>query len=825
MRNRKTARPGAGMSRRQFLERSLAAGLGAAVAGPAALTAGRALAAPAATGAPAASKGILTGAHWGVMRAVVEKGRFVKAIPFEKDPHPVTKMVEGTPSLVYAPSRVKYPMVRKGFLEKGPKSDTSERGKGDFVRVSWDRALDLVAGELKRVKAEFGPASFYVGDMGWRSSGRLHNPRAALTRLMNLHGGYTAPMGDYSTGAAQAILPRVFGGLEVYAPQSAWPGMVEAAELVVIWGADPLTTLNIGFSPADHEGFRAFEALKAKGTPVVTIDPRKTDTAAYLGAQWIAPRPQSDTAIMLGIAHTLYSEKLHDEKFLKEYTVGFEKFVPYLTGQSDGQPKDAEWAAKIAQIPADTIRDLARRMAKKRTFIMDGWSIQRCENGEQTYWMMVTLASMLGQIGLPGGGVSFGYHYASSCAPGATAGGMLALTAGKPPANMPPRIPAARIADMLLNPGKEFDFNGKKLTYPDIRMVLWGGGNVFSHHQDRNRLIGAWRKPEVVVILEPWWTATARFADIVLPVTTPFERDDIDNCSEYSRRFIIPMHKIVEPQFEARNDYDIAADIADRLGYGGEFGRQDQLTLIKSYYEAAIADAKKKNIDIPAFDAFWKSGDYVEFPVSDKAKKWVRHASFREDPNLDPLGTPSGKIEIYSAAIAGFGYEGIAGHPVWIAPKEWLGGEAAAKWPLHMISPHPKYRIHSQMNDSKAREAYAVQGREPIEINAADAAKRGIKNGDVVRVFNDRGQALAGAVVLQDLLPGVVRLPEGGWYDPDQPGTPGALCKYGSANQLTQDVPTSKLGQACVAHSTLVQIEKYTKPLPPVTAFTPPANG
>ncbi|MDR0626484.1 MAG: trimethylamine-N-oxide reductase TorA [Bifidobacteriaceae bacterium] len=826
--NGKAVRSCAGISRRAFLERTLATGIGAVVAGPGALIPGQAaaaqVAAQAAQGA-AASKGVLTAAHWGVMRAVVENGRFVKALPFEKDPHPVPQMVDGTPSLVYAPSRVKYPMVRKGFLEKGPKSDTSERGNGEFVRVSWDQALDLVVRELKRVKAEFGPASFYVGDMGWRSSARLHNPRAALTKLMNLHGGYTAPVGDYSTGAAQAILPRVVGGLEVYSPQSAWPGMVEAAELVVVWGADPLVTLNIGFAPPDHQGFQCFEALKAKGTPVVVIDPRKTETAAYLDAEWVAPRPQSDTAIMLGIAHTLYTEKLHDEKFLKEYTVGFEKFVPYLTGQSDGQPKDADWAANIAQIPADKIRDLARRMAKKRTFIMAGWSIQRCENGEQTYWMAAVLASMLGQMGLPGGGLSYGYHYSSSCAPAATAGGLLALTAGKPPANMPPRIPAARIADMLFNPGKEFDFNGRKLTYPDIRMILWGGGNPFSHHQDRNRLIQAWRKPEVVVIQEPWWTSTARFADIVLPATTPFERNDIDNCGDYSRQFIIPMHKVVEPQFESRNDYDIAADLAERLGYGSEFGRKDEITLIKSFYEAAVADAKKKNIDIPVFEDFWKSGDYVEFPVSDKARKWVRFASFREDPNMEPLGTPSGKIEIFSTAIAGFGYENVAGHPMWIAPKEWLGGELAAKWPLALISQHPKYRIHSQMNDSTARDAYAVQGREPIEINAADAAKRGIKNNDVVRVFNDRGQLLAGAVVVEDLLPGVVRLAEGGWYDPDQPGKPGALCKYGSANQVTQDVPTSKLGQASVAHSALVQIEKFDKPLPPVTAFTPPANG
>ena len=395
------------LTRRGFLGATAATGAGTVLAGPL-----MSHAAKASTG-----KGTLTAAHWGVMRAVVEDGKFVKALPFEKDPAPVMPMIEATPSLVYSPSRIKYPMVRKGFLEKGHESDTSERGTDNFVRVSWDEALDLVARELKRVKADYGPASFLVGNLGWKSSGRLHNPRASLVRLMHLHGGFSAPLGDYSTGAAQGIMPHVMGGLEVYSPQSSWPGVAENADMLVVWGSDPMRTLNIGFAPPDHQGFLGFKAFKEKGIKTIVIDPKRTETAKYLDADWIAPRPGSDTAIMLGIAHTLYTEGLHDEQFLKDYTVGFEDFVPYLTGESDGQPKDAAWAADIAQIPADTIKDLARQMAKGRTFIMGGWALQRSENGEQTYWMLVTLASMLGQIGLPGGGFSVGYHYNSTCAP------------------------------------------------------------------------------------------------------------------------------------------------------------------------------------------------------------------------------------------------------------------------------------------------------------------------------------------------------------------------------------------------------------------------
>ncbi len=800
------------LNRRWFLGSTAAAAALAALGTP--FTAGVARA--------SASDGVLTAAHWGVMRAKVENGKFVSALPFEKDPFPNVDMIASTPSMVHSKSRIEYPMVRRGFLEKGHESDTSERGNGDFVRVSWDEALDLVAREMTRVKADHGPASFYVGNLGWKSSGRLHNPRASLVRLMNLHGGFTSPLGDYSTGAAQGIMPHVMGGLEVYSPQSAWPGVSENAELLVIWGSDPLVTLKIGYAPPDHEALKGFEAFKAKGIETVVIDPKKTKTAKYLDADWIAPRPQSDTAIMLGLAHTLYTEGLHDADFLDDYTVGFDQFVPYLTGEADGQPKDADWAAEIAQIPADTIRDLARKMAAKRTFLMGGWALQRTENGEQTYWMLATLAAMLGEIGLPGGGFSVGYHYNSTSAPRATGGGLPGLSGGASPDNMPPRIPCARIADMLMNPGATLDFNGKKLTYPDIRMIMWAGGNPFSHHQDRNKLIEAWHKPEVVVIQEPWWTTTARFADIVLPATTPFERDDIEICGDYSRQFIVPMHKLVDPQGESRNDYDIAADLAERLGYGAGFNRKDQLAEIESFYATCAEQAAAVGQTMPPFAEFWESGAYHEFPVDEKAGQRVRHADFREDPDIEALGTPSGRIELFSKTIADFGYEGIVGHAQWIAPSEWLGSADAADQ-LHLVSPHPEYRIHSQMNSADVRDKYTVQGREPIEISTADAKARGIADGDVVRVFNDRGQTLAGAVLTDDLMPGVLRLCEGSWYDPAEPGKVGTLDKYGSANQLTRDIPSSLIGQATTAHTTLVRLEKFTGELPSVTAFDPPA--
>ena len=237
------------LSRRGFL--GATAATGAMLAGPLMSTAVQA----------STAKGTLTAAHWGVMRAVVEDGKFVKAVPFEKDPAPVLPMIEGTPSLVYSPSRIKYPMVRKGFLEKGHKSDTSERGTDNFVRVSWDEALDLVARELKRVKADHGPASFLVGNLGWKSSGRLHNPRASLVRMMHLHGGFTAPLGDYSTGAAQGIMPHVIGGLEVYSPQSSWPGVAGKCRAAGCLGLRPHANAQYRLCSSRSSGFPRLPGL------------------------------------------------------------------------------------------------------------------------------------------------------------------------------------------------------------------------------------------------------------------------------------------------------------------------------------------------------------------------------------------------------------------------------------------------------------------------------------------------------------------------------------------------------------------------------------
>jgi trimethylamine-N-oxide reductase (cytochrome c) len=809
------------LSRRRLLTSGVALGT-SGLFGPSLLVSGARGAAP--------DGEVLTGSHWGAFRAKVQGGRFVAIRAWEKDPHPSAQLT-GVMDSVYSPTRIKFPMIRRAWLEKGPGAEVGTRGNGDFVRVTWDQALDLVAAELRRVGQKFGPSATFAGSYGWKSVGKLHNCRTLVRRMMNLNGGFVNHSGDYSTGASQVIMPHVVGALEVYDQQTVWPVVAENTELLVIWGADPVTTNQISWTVADHGAYEGMAAFKATGKKVICIDPVRTATCEYLGAEWIAPRPQTDVAMMLGMAHTLYTEQLHDAKFLKEYTSGFDRFLPYLLGQDDKTPKTAEWAAGISEIPAETIKDLARRFAKNRTMLASGWSMQRQHHGEQPHWMLVTLASMLGQIGLPGGGFGLSYHYASGGTPSANAPVMSGITdRGKAAAAWPAEagaasIPVARVVDMLLNPGAAFDFNGTQARYPDIKLIYWAGGNPFAHHQQRNRMIEAWQKLDTFIVNDFQWTATARHADIVLPCTSSYERNDIEQVGDYSNRYILAMKKVVDPVFEARNDFDIFAAVAERLGKGKEFTEgRSEMDWIRSFYDAALTQAKLKKIPMPEFDAFWNGEGVVEFPVDPTAKSFVRYKKFRDDPLLEPLGTPTGKIEIFSRNIEKMGYPDCPPHPTWMEPIERLGGPGG-KFPLHISTGHPNLRLHSQLCGTDLGPTYRIAGREPCLINPTDAAARGINDGDVVRIFNDRGQILAGVKVTEAIRPGVIRVNEGGWYDPQEPGKVGAVCKYGDVNTLTVDIGTSKLAQGNCGHTAMGDVEKYQGTPPEVTVFKPPSGG
>jgi len=375
-------------------------------------------------------------------------------------------------------------------------------------------------------------------------------------------------------------------------------------------------------------------------------------------------------------------------------------------------------------------------------------------------------------------------------------------------------IPAARIADCLLSPGARYDYDGKSAAYPDIRLVYWAGGNPFHHHQDLNRLRRAWRRPETIIVHEPWWTATARHADIVLPATTSLERNDIGGSPR--DRFVIAMHQAIEPVGEARNDFGILRDLSRRLGCEEAFaeGRGETAWLRQIY--GTFRERAQSNL-VPEFETFWEAG---WFEIPPRADEYVLFDEFRADPDNHKLRTPSGRIELYSDEIAGFGYDDCPPHPSWIEPAEWLGGAQVAPYPLHLVSSQPRDKLHSQMDAGPVSARGKTAGRETLAINPVDARDRGIADGEVVRLFNARGACFAGAVISDTMRPGVVRLSCGAWYDPASEADD-APCAHGNANVLTRDCGTSRLSQGPSSATALVQVERCAA-APPVRAFTTP---
>ncbi len=738
----------------------------------------------------------LTASHWGTYRVETE---------------------DGIVDVLDAPSRIRAPMIRRSWLESGPGSNRHLRGAEPFVEVSWEQAEKRLAAELTPVKSEYGNQAIFGGSYGWSSAGRFHHAQSQLHRFLKCIGGYTRSVGTYSFAAAEAIVPHVMGDYwQLLLQTTSWRSVIDHGRLVVAFGGMPLANgqINAG-GTGRHVQREHMAAARNAGIEFVNIGPIRADVDAALNPEWLPIRPGTDPAMLLAIGKTLLDENLADTAFLDRHTVGMDRFRDYLDGAEDGVAKTADWAAAICAVPAESIRALAQRMAAGRCMISVSWSLTRQHHGEQPYWAAIAVAAMLGQIGLPGGGVSFGYS---------TTNGIGAHNTKIPGGSLPQGrnaietfIPVARISDMLLHPGASFEFDGGRYQYPDIHLVYWAGGNPFHHHQNLNRMLEAWRKPDTIVVNDWCWNSMAKFSDIVLPCTTTLERNDLGISPRDP--YVIDMQQVIEPVAASRNDYDIFTGIARQMGLEAEFtGGRDAQQWIESIYATTVERAREQGIEMPDYTEFRKTGWFRAEPP---AQPVVMLQAFREDPEASPLTTPSGKIEIFSEVVAGFGYDDCPGHPAWLEPVEWLGGDTA-DCPLHLISNQPKTKLHSQLDHGSHSRAAKIHQREPIMLHPRDAEARGIAQGDVVRVFNRRGACLAGVVVDDQVMPGVVQMSTGAWYDPLEPGQPGSLCKHGNPNVLTPDLGTSRLAQGPIAHTCLVEIERYDDPLPPVTAYDPP---
>jgi biotin/methionine sulfoxide reductase len=759
-----------------------------------------------------------TATHWGNYTVVRRGGRVIALEPAPYDPSP-SPIGPGMASTLRHRARIVEPMVRKGWLLHGPRRDRNARGSEPFVPVSWERAFELLAVELERVRTDYDNAAIYGSSGGWGSAGRFHHAQSQVHRFLNLLGGYTSSVNSYSAGAMEVILPHVVGGsgMSILKRGVQWESIAADGELVVAFGGmnSKNTQANSGGN-ARHESRTWPGRCAAAGVQFVNVGPFRSDIDTDLTPEWIPIRPNTDVAFMLGMAHTLLREGLHDIDFLRRCCIGFERFAAYLVGTADGQAKDAAWAARITDTQPEIIRDLARRIATRRTTINAGLSLQRADHGEQVHWMAITLAAMSGSMGRPGGGfqTALGVGQIGSQRDRHS---IAALPQGTNP--VADYIPVARVTDMLLAPGATIDYNGTTLRYPDIRLIYWIGGNPFHHQQDLNRLVRAWQRPETIVTHESWWNPLARFSDIVLPVATALERNDF--AAGQMDLTISAMHKAADPPPGVRTDYDIFSEVADRLGFGAAFTqRRTAEQWVRALYDETRHALGDKGVTLPPFDDFWQRG-HCETPPPNFDRDEM--AALRDDPGRSPLPTPSGRLEIFSSTIAGFGYTDCPGHPSWIPPAEWLGAQLASRFPLHLLSNQPATRLHSQYDHGDYSQAGKVAGREPMRINPGDARHRSISSGDLVRVFNDRGACVCGAVVTDAIAPGVVQISTGAWYDPVEPGTPGSLERHGNPNVLTLDKGSSKLAQASIANTALVEVERLDEDPGPVKAYDPPS--
>ena len=607
----------------------------------------------------------LTSAHWGTYHAHVKNGRLTGLSHFAEDSDP-TEIGKGIVDVIDDDTRILGPMIRKSWLDSGPGSYPERRGLDPFVRVDWDRANSIVAAELNRVIEAHGNEAIYAGSYGWASAGRFHHAQGQLHRFLNSIGGYTKSVNTYSFAAAEVIVPHVIGHFRDYIyNQTSWKSVRDDCELFVAFGGVPLKNGQIGQGGLGrHIQKESILAAHQNGVEFVSISPLRSDMIDDVQAEWLQIRPNSDAALMIGICYVLLDEKLQDQAFLDRYSVGFEKFAEYLMGSADGVVKDAAWAAEICDIDADVIRVLARRMAGARTMLSFSWSLTRQAHGEQPFWAGITLAAMLGQIGLPGGGFGLGYSAVNTVGNDIKRLPVAAMPQGKNAVTS--FIPVARIADMLLNPGNNFDYNGQNHKYPDIKIVYWAGGNPFHHHQDLQRLLRAWQKPETVIAHEWCWNALAKHADIVLPCTTTLERTDI--AMSPMDNYFVSMEAAIAPVGDARDDFEIFRGISAKLGSEDTYteGRSAE-DWQRWLYDVTKQASAEQGHELPTYDEFRDNG---WFKLEPPEGAYVMLADFRADPAANPLATPSGKIEIYSDTIERFNYDDCAPHPCWFEPAE-----------------------------------------------------------------------------------------------------------------------------------------------------------
>jgi molybdopterin guanine dinucleotide-containing S/N-oxide reductase-like protein len=768
---------------------------------------------------------------------------------------------------IYADDRIKYPLKRVDFNEKGDRC-TGNRGKSGYERISWDTALDIVSNEMKRVRQQYGPEAITAFSSSHHNSGTVGYKIGPLKRFFDLI-GHTSVFDNpdswegFHWGAVHTY--GFYWRLGTPPRYDILQDALQNSELLIYWSTDPDSTKG-NYKGQESAIWRLW--FRELGIKQIFIDPFCNYTATILGDKWIAPRPGTDAALAMAIAHVWISEDSYDKNYIKTHTIGFDEFKEYLLGKVDGIPKGPEWAEKITDIKAKVITALARDWASKRTMLIGPGMGSACRQAYAHEWARLTilLQAMQG-LGKPGVNLWCGSRGAPSDSefwvPGyADPDGMMRWSrAATKKVNNPveQRLYRLLLPDAILNPPVHWRGEGfcahyleqqfKPYTYPapncsEVKMLYRYGGSFIGTMTDTNKWVQMYQSPklEFVVNQDCWWNTETRFADIILPACTNLERDDIvefgnsgskggyipHDSSGCNYRIIVRQQKCIEPLFESKSDYEIFTLIADRLGVKEDFtDGKSELDWVKGMYEIS---------DLPRYiswDEFNRKGYFI-VPMPENYKptpglRWFYEG--REDDTPDPnakkkigkgkeLGTYSGKIEFVSQSLKEHFPDDNERPPMPRYIPSWEGhtSKLAKKYPLQLISPHVRYSYHTNY-DAHVPWLWDIPGHRVLKdgypyhttrIHPRDAEERGIKEGDLVNLYNDRGSVLGIAHVTETIRPGVIHAYQAsGIYDPLVKGQAHSTDRGGCVNLLTSGKLMSKNAPGMAPNSTLIEIEKW----------------
>lgn len=683
---------------------------------------------------------------------------------------------------VYHPDRLKYPMKRVG-----------KRGEGKFERISWDEATTLIADNIKRITAKYGPESRFVHNNTAVSGGTFSGDKM-IRRLLNLTGGYLEYYHSVSMGNTAAATPYTYG---TAASGSSLDTLMNT-HLVILWGHNPTETI---FGHTNHY----FQQMKQNGTRFIVVDPRYSDTVSSLADEWIPLLPSTDNALMDAMMYVIVSEDLHDKSFIARYTLGFdeasmpegvpanESLVAYLMGHKDGVVKTPEWAEKITHVPAQTIRQLARDYATtKPAALIQGWGPQRHNCGERTARGSTLLATITGNVGVKGGWAA-GY---GGCANRKFAAG--------------PEMPENPVQEKIsiMNWVQAAD-DSSKVTPADgltggdklksnIRILFSLAGNYLANQNpDLNQAVKVLEdesKIEFIVVSDLYMTPSARYADVLLPETSFMERWNIGE-SWGTGSYLILSEKLIEPDFERRSDYDWQREVAAKLGIEAQFseGRAEKEWIEHIWEQTRLSMPDES---LPTFDELLKQRQYLF-----KSAPYVAFEENIRDPQNHPFPTPSGKIEIFSKRLYDMNNPEIPALSHYVPAHEGPEDALAKQFPLQLITWKGKNRANSTQYTNPWLQEVQIQ---KLWINPQDAQKRGIRQGDTVRIYNQRGVCQVPAEVTMRIMPGVVAMQAGAWWQPD---THGIDCG-GCANVLSS-ARITPLAKGNSHQTMLVEVAKY----------------